>query len=103
MGSKLKQEAVQPTPGRLTALALRTLEEALEQAHSGPVKRNAGHRLALAWLARQKAGPDWHYKAFWDAMADDRNGNILDSGRYVRTTQMRSLLEYWKRSLRVPM
>lgn len=82
-------------------LALRTLEEALEQAHAGPVKRNAGHRLALAWLARQKAGLDWHYKAFWDAMANDKGGGIYDGGKYVRTTQMRTLLNYWRRSLKV--
>lgn len=98
----MRRESVRPSPGRLTELAIRTLEDALEEAHAGPVKRTAGHRLALGWLAMQRVGLDWHYKAFWDAMVDDRDGGICDGGKYARTTYMRSILGYWKRSLKMP-
>lgn len=91
-----------PNPNRLTVLAFRTLDDALDEAATGPVKRNAGHRLALAWLASQNAGLDWHYKAFWDAMALNKGGGINDGGNYIRGTTMRSLLHYWKTTLRFP-
>lgn len=101
MGDNAKRSWPGPPAARLNMLALRILDEALEQAHHGPVRRNAGHRLALAWLATQRAGLDWHYKAFWEAMVNEHGGGIRDGGKYVRTTHMRTFLNYWKRSLKV--
>jgi hypothetical protein len=85
----------------MNLLAIRTLEAALEEAHHGIVDRNAGHRLALAWLASQNAGLDWHYASFWRAMADGHPSGVNDGGKYVRTTRMRGLLDYWRRELGV--
>ncbi len=88
-----------PTPKRLSYLAIRTLEEALIEAEAGPVNRTCGHRLALAWLASQNAGLDWHYKNFWEAMVQTTSGGIQDGGKYIRTTTMHMLLHYWRRTL----
>ncbi len=84
-----------PSRERLTALALRTLDDALALAEHGPVKRTFGHRLALAWLAHEGIGLPWHYDAFWKAMAEEHATQIGEYPRYMRTRDLTGLLNHW--------
>lgn len=89
-----------PSRERVTAIALRILEDALAQAHAGPVKRTMGHRLALAWLAHAGVGLPWHYETFWTAMADPHaHADIEQYRQYMRTRDLTSLLGHWYMSL----
>lgn len=62
---------------QITALALRTIEEAATEALAAPVKRTSGHALALAWLLHfvpHSPPPErWPFRSFWDAMILERN------------------------------
>lgn len=88
-----------PSRNRITALALRTLEDALAHADHGAVKRTMGHRLALAWLAHAGIGLEWHYEAFWEEMAVVRGVSLESQERYQRITRLTGLLDHWYRSL----
>jgi hypothetical protein len=48
-----------PRKADITGLALRTLEDALAEAEHGPIRRQWGHRLALAWLAQTGVAEPW--------------------------------------------
>lgn len=88
-----------PSRARLTALALRALEDAATEARQGPVRRTFGHRLALAWLAHEGIGLPWHYEHFWTTMADPFvTANDLYKS-YQRTTTLNGLLDYWHLAL----
>ncbi len=91
--------AAPPSRERLTALALRTLEDALALAEHGPVKRTFGHRLALAWLAHEGIGLAWHYEAFWKAMAEEHRRENVGYQSYMRTRDLTGLLNHWYLSL----
>jgi hypothetical protein len=86
-----------PSRERLTAMALRILEEALALADYGPVKRTLGHRLALAWLAHEGIGLPWHYEAFWKAMGDPY---VWANPHYnLRSRDLTGLLDHWYRQI----
>lgn len=85
---------------RLHLLALRTLEDALAQAHYGPVQPNWGHRLALAFLAKSQVGLEWHYARFWQDMCDGYDWSCTtQTGHYLRTTSLSGLLDHWYQAL----
>jgi hypothetical protein len=62
---------------QLTALALRTIEEATADALKAPVKRTSGHALALAWLLHfvpHSPPPErWPFTNFWEALIVERD------------------------------
>lgn len=62
---------------QLTALALRTIEEATTEALKAPVKRTSGHALALAWLLHfvpHLPPPErWPFTNFWEALVVERD------------------------------
>lgn len=82
-----------PPRERLTAIALRILEDVLAQGNHGPVKGTLAHRLALAWLAYEKIGLQWHYRIFWQEMAAERPKDTYKN--YIRVTTLTGLLNYW--------
>lgn len=82
-----------PTRERLTAIALRILEDALAQGNHGPVRGTLAHQLALAWLAYEKIGLDWHYRNFWQEMAAEGSKDTYKN--YFRTTTLTGLLNHW--------
>lgn len=56
-------------------MALEAIEEAAAAAHHGPVLRNRGLALALAWLRHwgsDEVLPLWPFKAFWDDLSSER-------------------------------
>jgi len=85
--------ASRPTKQRLTAIALRILEEALASARHGTVRRTLAHRLALAWLAHERIGLPWHYDAFWRAMAESYDYAPAEYG--LRSRDLTGILNYW--------
>lgn len=86
--------ATRPARERITAFALETLEDALARAEHGPVERQHGHRLALAWLCHAGVLLDWQCHEFWKVMADPLR--FLPSESYItgyRTQRMRAMLD----------
>jgi len=61
---------------RMVRLALDTLEEAAAAAHSAPVRRTWGVRLALAYLVSRErhgsAAPRWPFDQFWKCLPDQK-------------------------------
>lgn len=62
---------------QITALALRTIEEATAEALKAPVTRTSGHALALAWLLHfvpcSPPPERWPFTYFWDALVVERD------------------------------
>lgn len=82
----------------LAQLALRTLEDALAQldAANGPIVRNWGQRLALAWLAHECIAERWQCIKFWKELADPKDwAHTPDVAQYIRTTSLHGLLDCW--------
>ncbi|MGE4430910.1 MAG: SOS response-associated peptidase family protein [Sphingobium sp.] len=97
--------ANRPAQGRIAALALETLEDALAQAQHGPVQREQGHRLALAWLCANGVALNWQCTDFWMAMADPMLW--VPAANYAhgqRTQRMRAMLDncYYRLGLELP-
>lgn len=85
-----------PSSDRLAFLALRTLEEALAQAASGPVERTWGQRLALAWLSHIGAAKDGQCANFWKVLADEYSWACTEEySRDMRTTILSGCLDHW--------
>ena len=84
-----------PNRNDITHLALRTLEDARAHACHGPIDRTWGHRLALAWLAHIEAGKDWHYREFWQQLANPTTTSAAGCVGYPRITHLTGLLDYW--------
>jgi hypothetical protein len=88
------------TPPDMTRLAMRTLEDALAQAGHGPVSRQWGHRLALAWLGHIGVAEVWQCREFWTDMrlVNTRPGQV-DQSRYLRMSRLTDFLDTWYRQL----
>jgi len=85
-----------PSRDRLTALALRTLEDALAQATFGPVERTWGQRLALGWLSHIGAATDVQCANFWKALVDEYRWTCTEAySHYMRTTILSGCLDHW--------
>lgn len=98
-------ETTRPARERITAFALETLEDALAQAKYGPVQRQHGHRLALAWLCHAGLLLDWQCREFWKVMADPLRW--LPSESYIsgyRRQRMQAMLDrcYYGLGLELP-
>jgi putative SOS response-associated peptidase YedK len=86
-----------PDQHDLLRASLRTLEDALAEAHYGPVRRTWGHRLALIVLRRAGVAQAWQVRNFWDGLAEAPHASSggLASGNYVRMMMLHGALDNW--------
>jgi putative SOS response-associated peptidase YedK len=81
---------------RVTALALRTLEDGAAQGEVGTVDRTWGHKLALEWLITVGVAQQWQTRQFWEAMAAPMRYTTMSPGEHdVRSTLLNGALDNW--------
>lgn len=82
---------------KLVYLALRALEDALDEAQNSPVKRTFAIRLALAYLASRSSGARWPFDQFWQWMPhEERKGRFANmtcalNGIYLQVGKTKSI------------
>jgi putative SOS response-associated peptidase YedK len=80
----------------LTALALRTLEDALAQSEYGAVDRTWGQRLALSHLLRSGIATEWQVRRFWQFLGEvGVSLHRSDKTDYIRSTSLHGTLDNW--------
>jgi putative SOS response-associated peptidase YedK len=80
----------------VTRLALRTLEDALAEAEHGAVRRQWGHRLALAWLVQAGIAERWQCRDFWKILVDPFAWAWTpDYVHYMRSSRLTGFLNNW--------
>jgi putative SOS response-associated peptidase YedK len=90
-----------PTNDTITAIAMRTLEDAVAQAQCGVAQRTWGHRLALSWLARCGVAADWQCSRFWATLEDQFEWAYTEQGgNELRISILMGLLDTWYLGLR---
>jgi len=87
----------------ITALALRTLEDALARAECGLPRRTWGDRMALSWLVREGIAEAWQAKLAWEALGDEAPGQRWEQdAAYITTTLLCGSLDRWHRIAGLP-